>query len=1435
MSIKIDRVQLNVEINGSAARTELQKQRQAVVTLSQEMIKYQNAINRAKTPEKVAELTEKFHKTREELEKAQNVYQQNLDKIDMNNMSLKELTIHQKELNQYVSKLEPKSESFSKYSRQLKEVNSRVGELKKTISAPVAESGFFSKWSGFAVGASATINLLSQAKNQIYGMADDIAAMDDVYSDVQKTTGLTRDAILDLNKSFDSFDTRTSRKRLNELAAEAGKLGYTSKQDILEFVDAANQIQVALGEDLGDDAIKNIGKMADLYSRSTKELNSLDLKGRLLSIGSALNAIGASSSASEGYIVDFTARLGGIATQADLSAQKIMGFASVLDQDMQSVEVAATSLSKFIQKMYTEPQAMAKAAGVDVKAFTEMLKTDTNEAIFMILEGLNAKGGFEGISQALEKMSLTGNGVSSVIADLAGNIENARKAQEVATESFAKGTSITDEYNIKNFNLAAKVEKSKNAFNDASVAMKERMYPALLQVIDATTSIANGLRNMGVFVIDNWRWWGWFVASLLAYGTTIASITAATKIWTAVTTLATVAQVLLSQGLAAARTKAIKLNAAILANPWGIIIGAIVAVGAAIASFCTAAKESTETMKAMDDIQKKVNESTSDQISKVDTLKKIIHDMNQKDSIRLNAIAELKKIVPEYTAELSKEGDVIKENTRAVDDYVTSLKRKARAEAVYDKIKDLNTEIINNDIEINKLGKQQIQSSAARNTTYSNAGAFIPTPIANSGGSYDTVIRLENQNKEKQEAIDKLGTDNADVLTNSDPVTIPVVLDFQYKNDKKYKKEADKIKNDLQSSINSITEEYKKGVITSGQGLEKLNEAQEKYNNSLNTLNTKSTKKGNNNGTSDESGSSDPYANALKEIDRAEEQKKLILQKSYQEGTLAEQAYNEQRIQAEIDANKERMNLANDFIAKKNDKMQEYQLAYVKAEVAANAGLEKLDEEHYKKLLKNKEALLSTVDKQDATSKESLTTKVESGDITQADYNSAIIAVDLATAATRKEIQQNVINELQQMEWESAIAKESILRKEGDNLTTLETVHLKARAKANSDFHKKVQSNEKAAKEFLKKYSGKGNDVDLKIEQLDTAYNLIDKTKLSQEQLLLLEKTYQDARNEIIREAEDEADAIRQKHGKNKIEQQYKSELKDLKKSLDKGLITQKEHESAVFDAKVEKAKAYYDIVASGMGNLVSSLKDAAISQIEAEYDAKINATEEGSEEQQRLEEEKQEKIKEVHKKYADIEFAMKVSEIIANSAVAIMAAWKLGPVMGGIMTPIIAATGLMQIATANAEREKVKGYKKGGYTYPGANDDEVVGDVHANEFVGTAAAVRNPAINRIFNIINTAQQTGRVNMINTTDLFQKEQAKMLQVLPIQTVTNVISQRSEDAKTLKSMQSTIQQLSNILSAGIYAKTEVSIAGVNGIARKTARYNALRDRARRPYK
>lgn len=279
---------------------------------------------------------------------------------------------------------------------------------------------------------------------------DEYAEMQEAESQVIKYTGMTKEEVAELNEEFKHMDTRTPREKLNALAGDAGRLGITGKKGVLDFVDAANQINVALGEDLGEDAVKNIGKLSQMFGDANRTLRE-----NMLATGSAVNTVAQNSSAAEPYLIEFAARMGGVAKQAKLTITDVLGFASALDQNMLRSEMASTALQGLILKIYQEPAKYAKLAKMDVEEFTTLIDTDVNEALLRFLESLGKLGGMDKMAPILKEMKLSGAEAAGVISALAGNVEKVRKEQKTANDAFREGTSITNEYNVQNNTVQA--------------------------------------------------------------------------------------------------------------------------------------------------------------------------------------------------------------------------------------------------------------------------------------------------------------------------------------------------------------------------------------------------------------------------------------------------------------------------------------------------------------------------------------------------------------------------------------------------------------------------------------------------------------------------------------------------------------------------------------------------------------------------------------------------------------------------------------------------------------------------------------------------------------------------------------------------------------------------------------------------------------------
>jgi len=448
-----------VLLNGEQAKQELTALEQKANNLKWRLIE----ANEAGDGKAFTKLSKELKETQKEMKQlAKDSF--DLKKVldNLSGSSMKDLAKAKKELDKQLG-----SPTIVRNSKEWKELQTQLRAVKSEMSAVNDESrigessssrlanGFNKYFSMLTAGLAAITGVVFGIK----GIIESNAELSDSFADVMKTTNLTKVEVQSLYSQFKDLDTRTSRKELLQLASDAGKLGIDGKQNIMDFVDAANQIKIALGEDLGEDAIKSIGKMVSVYSSSTKEIQDKDLKGQMLAIGSAVNSIGQNSSANEDYLVQFAGRLGGVAKQAGIGADAILGYASALDQDMQQVEMSATALQNFIMKVMGEPAKFAKMAGIPVKEFVTLLNTDANAAIKKVLLALNDKGGFQALIPLFKDMGLDGARAVGVLSALAGSMDKVDAAQKLASQSLISGTSITKEYNIRNTNLAASLEK----------------------------------------------------------------------------------------------------------------------------------------------------------------------------------------------------------------------------------------------------------------------------------------------------------------------------------------------------------------------------------------------------------------------------------------------------------------------------------------------------------------------------------------------------------------------------------------------------------------------------------------------------------------------------------------------------------------------------------------------------------------------------------------------------------------------------------------------------------------------------------------------------------------------------------------------------------------------------------------------------------------
>lgn len=706
MAKNIQEAEVVVTLNGQAAKNTINQMTQEYNRLRRSALEAykvgQDALGK-KLDAQAQKLMKDIQVTRVETKKFADILK------NVNGASLKELRGAAKQLQSEIAKLKPGTQEFITKTKQLKEVNTRINQLTASFKGLVAEEK----------AATLSINTLAQSFNKYFTMitagiaaitgvsmafrkcAQDAAAMDDAYATVMKTTGLTHEEVEQLNEAFKKMNTRTAREELNRMAYEAGKLGFTGVDNIQQFVEAADIINVALGDVLGEGATLEIAKLAQVFSQSTEALDNLDLKGRMLAVGSAVNQLGKESTASESYMVEFLGRLGGVATQAGLSADQILGYASALDQMKQKVEMSATAFQKLIQQMVKKPEEFVEAAQMPLEEFQKLMETDMNEAIRRVLEGFNSMGGFTQLVPVFKDMGLDGARAASVIASLAANLDKVSAAQATANEHIHLGTSMTREYNIMNESMQAKLEKARKRFKDICIELGEKLNPILLKSTKLTTYIIKALIEYGkelkaaVIAIIT------FTAVVKAgaimqatYNVALKATTALMKTYQAIVWAVRLAFFKLIGAQEAATIAQQELNAAMSSNVFGLLVTAVAMATVAIAHFIKKQREAAEAADWERKVEESATKAYAEEAATVTTLTKILESNNVSLESRRKALEELKKIVPGYHADLTEEGKLIHNNTEALTQYIAELKKTARIKARREDIESREVELM---------------------------------------------------------------------------------------------------------------------------------------------------------------------------------------------------------------------------------------------------------------------------------------------------------------------------------------------------------------------------------------------------------------------------------------------------------------------------------------------------------------------------------------------------------------------------------------------------------------------------------------------------------------------------------------------------------------------------------------------------------------------
>lgn len=645
-----------------------------------------------------------------------------------------QMTIGSEEYIRAGRKIQSLNGILSEHRNQWAKTNSEIDKSKNSMFSLSKAADGFNKYFGMATAAIASLTGISFAMRK---SVDDYAEMEEAMANVRKYTGMTTEEVKDLNEEFKKMDTRTPRLELNGLAAEAGKLGITGKQNLIDFVEAANTIKVALGEDLGEDAILNIGKLANMFG----EVERSGIKNAMLAVGSAVNQVGQSSMASEKYLVDFTARMAGTANQAGFTVSQILGYASVLDQNMIQQEMGATALQTVMLGMYQKPAEFARLAGMELQKFTKLVEVDANEAFITLLQTMSSKGGLQQLAPIFKDLGVDGTRAISVLNSLVSNVGKLRSEQENAAQAYKEANSVTNEYNVQNTTAKAVIEKNINKFNEFSIMLGEKLAPHMGIVTSSGSMLLKVMTLLTDLLIDHGATMVKVVSVILAYNMAIkakiawntialalekamyaanllsaASLAkkagdlgrynAAMRVYnglaisnTILAKSAAAATLLWSAAKALLAGNTLRASAAmklffrtISISPLGAIVAALTAVGLVLYTLHKRATEAASAMEIVYNVNKKANEAIADEKTQLNLLLAVARDETISKKKREEAIKAINEISPEYLSNLTLDKINTTEATTAIENYTKALMNNARMKAAKDEIERIEKE-----------------------------------------------------------------------------------------------------------------------------------------------------------------------------------------------------------------------------------------------------------------------------------------------------------------------------------------------------------------------------------------------------------------------------------------------------------------------------------------------------------------------------------------------------------------------------------------------------------------------------------------------------------------------------------------------------------------------------------------------------------------------
>lgn len=1290
--------------------------------------------------------------------------------------SIRDLEFSIKAINQQMAGMDRGTEKFKQMQLQAKQLKA---ELQAVRAEGVAQESWIKRtadtFNRMQVLAISAIAAMSGITFTVKKCVEEYAKMDDEMTNVRKYTGQAADEVERMNEDFKKMDTRTPRQKLNQLAEDAGRLGITSTAAIEEFVDGADKINVALGDDLGDKAVSQIGKLAQMFG----EDKTKGLRGAMLATGSAVNELAQNSSASAGYLVDFTARVAGVGKQAGFTQAQIMGLASVLDQNMQQDETSATAVQNLLAKMFQDSAKFAKIAGLNVKDFAKTLKEDANGALLQFLAAMRAKGGFADLAPMFEEMKMDGSRATGVLTVLADKLDDIKSAQNLANEAYAEGTSVLNEFNTQNESVQAQLDKAGKKFLDLSISLGEKLYPAARLCLSTASITVRILSEVVDFVIK--------------YRTTILALTAAII----ALTVAESAHVIKLKAIALWNNVVIagskKLWTVLVAHPYMAVAAAVTALVAVLIDLNRQSDTAAKISKELNDIREEAQKEIVEEKTKLANLRKAAMDETRSLNERYAAISELNRIVPNYNATIDKTTGKYIENKQALDQYIASLAHLYEVQGAKKRIQKLSEDKV--DLELKKQKVQERYNDAKK-------AGFGMSYTTSWGATGNTRIDATSHLKSELDDIKSKLEEKNKILS-----TITKV----YGNDiqsQEVQKVIDNNKNKGGGGSSGETEEERKArekaeKKAEAEARKREAEAKRKQKQAADSIKAETNQLLAENAKA--------YAEGTKTYQQFVDDRQSIQLSGFEKlKQLFGEESNEykQLLDNQVSATKQH----DDAILKMNEQTIERERLIKQANIKSQYNDVKSD------IYQNDIALDEAIYQNDVDAMQKRLALYNKGSEEWLDLKAEMEQAALDHQLQMQEAYQNQLRELRQQ-----FGKQDIEAEKQMYLNGLENIYKKGLIKEEEYLQMKLELIEQYAdrKAQLEAEDHGAGSTQLKVDRVSNRMVNQAKAEAGDAQSPA-NASFGGYFTSQIANYQNTMEKLKELYGNDK--QNYAAYMQA------KAQVT-----ADFLDNMVQQTSAAYNGInnilsaASAYAQACSDLEQAKISK---NYEKQIAAAGNNSKKKKKLEEKRDKELAAAKSKANKKAMKIEIAQAIASTAMAAINAYSSAaaiPGTGWIMAPIAAglatAAGMMQIATIKKQHQaEAAGYYEGGYT-GGNRYRKEAGVVHEGEFVANHRAVNNSSIRPAFDLIDRAQRANTVGSLTADDISRAlgAGASAAVVAPI---VNVSNDNAEVRQSLDGVNSAVSRLNKTIENGI--KADVSIAGRDGIDRRLKEYHRMLD-------